>query len=379
MLSLYIASRVVFAGLGVRFDAAALYQDYLQFLDLESLKFNLLRSLWVWHSQPPLFNALIGMALKQGVFNGEAVLHGMFIMCGLVLMVSLFRLQLALGVTTALAAVSSLIFMISPATLLHENWLFYTYPVTALLALSACLLWRFLQKPSALNAHFYFSSLALLILAQGIFTIFWFILVLGYHLISLKKLRKRIMVASVGPGLAVVVLLGRTLYFTGSVAAGEAFASFQMAANTTYSLLSTGETEDLIGTGQLSPIARVAPYLSFYKYKEVFKSSGRKWNEPLLDNEHHAATGFRNFNSVGYLELSRAMKKDAFVVLKMYPERYGQRVFRQFRKQYFLPAEDHPPFESNYVNSEKLANWKKIFSRIFLGQWKDKAPAVVLL
>ena len=58
-----ILSRLVYRGLGVRFSAAPL-DYYIQFLDPELLRHDLLRSLFYMRDQPPGFNGFLGLVLK---------------------------------------------------------------------------------------------------------------------------------------------------------------------------------------------------------------------------------------------------------------------------------------------------------------------------
>jgi hypothetical protein len=74
------------------------------------------------------------------------------------------------GLSQLESFLSASFFAWSPASILYENWLFYTYPATALLALSAL----------TLGSHSYiawsaFSALlAILALSVALFHVIWF-------------------------------------------------------------------------------------------------------------------------------------------------------------------------------------------------------------
>jgi hypothetical protein len=68
----FVLSRAVAVGFAqVAFDAGPLQEDYVQYLDVGSLQHRLLPSLYYWYSQPPLFNAFLGVVLH--VFPHSAV------------------------------------------------------------------------------------------------------------------------------------------------------------------------------------------------------------------------------------------------------------------------------------------------------------------
>ena len=67
IVALFVGVRVLLFALGGRFDAENL-TTWMQIADIQLLRIDLLHTLWYLHSQPPLFNLLIGLALKTDTF-----------------------------------------------------------------------------------------------------------------------------------------------------------------------------------------------------------------------------------------------------------------------------------------------------------------------
>src|SRR6267154_1975336 len=59
----FVMSRLIYRALGVRFSADPV-NYYIQFLDPELLRHDLLRSLFYMRDQPPGFNGFVGVVLK---------------------------------------------------------------------------------------------------------------------------------------------------------------------------------------------------------------------------------------------------------------------------------------------------------------------------
>ena len=138
----FVVSRMGYYLAGVRFDADPLGR-FWQFIDPELLRDRLFESLLYLHAQPPLFNLYLGVVIKLFPEHASVAFAASYLALGVTLAVTLYLLMAWMGVERLLAAALTLLFVVGPATVLYENWLFYTYPVTVLLcgaavALAAC-------------------------------------------------------------------------------------------------------------------------------------------------------------------------------------------------------------------------------------------------
>src|SRR5258708_18078900 len=123
VLAAYVASRIFYAALGVRFNAADL-DIFWQLPDRQWLLSRFGETLFYMHSQPPLFALLVGLGLQSNPVQPESILALLYIGFGLLLTISMYETLLILHVPPVVSTVATVFFTISPATVIYENWLF---------------------------------------------------------------------------------------------------------------------------------------------------------------------------------------------------------------------------------------------------------------
>jgi hypothetical protein len=143
-LAVLVVSRLVFHALGLAPDPAIVV-DHWQHVDLRFLAADPIGSLWDLHSQPPLWNAILAIAVKLAGPDGDAVtavMYGFNLIltagCGLLMMSILRRLGFSQAMATALAILG----MLSPNTLYFETYIFYPQFTAFLVTL---LVWLLVQ------------------------------------------------------------------------------------------------------------------------------------------------------------------------------------------------------------------------------------------
>ena len=107
-----------------------------------TLRYNLLRGLWYDHAQPPVFNLFLGIVLKTAGSNALLAFVALLKLFSLTNSLLLYAILKRISTHKYLPLVLSLIYLLSPATLLFENELFYTSFISLMLLLST----YFLQK-----------------------------------------------------------------------------------------------------------------------------------------------------------------------------------------------------------------------------------------
>lgn len=127
LVLLFCASRIFLWYFGVKPDVSHIYSHW-QYLDVELLRTDLLKSLLFLHSQPPLWNALVG-GLLQASHGDEGFLQISWVvgscMLSLLTGVMIFELVARIGGSRLLAvlAISSWFFL--GGAYYYENYLFY--------------------------------------------------------------------------------------------------------------------------------------------------------------------------------------------------------------------------------------------------------------
>ncbi|HEV7501472.1 MAG TPA: hypothetical protein VGQ33_15765, partial [Vicinamibacteria bacterium] len=122
---MFVVSRALYAFAGVRFNDGPL-EVYWQYLDPFLLRTRLGESLLYLHSQPPLFNLFLGLALKTG--DEHAVFVPTFLALGLIVYAGSFLLLRRLGVSAWIAFGLATWMATSPSFVAYESWLFYSLP-----------------------------------------------------------------------------------------------------------------------------------------------------------------------------------------------------------------------------------------------------------
>ena len=127
-----MVSRCLYYRMGVRFDAEPL-TFYWQLMDPVLLHDALWQSLFYLRTQPPGLDLFIGVIMHLFPGYETAAFQAAYLALGLILTVSLFLLLDRLHVNRGLALLITVICVVSPATELYENLLFYEYPIAVFL------------------------------------------------------------------------------------------------------------------------------------------------------------------------------------------------------------------------------------------------------
>ncbi len=368
----FLASRLAYFAIGIRFDAVVPLAGFWQFIDPTLLRDDLWRSVWYVHSQPPLFNVFLGLVLKGFPWHEIAAFQAIYAAMGLALAVSVCLLLGRLGVPGALRTVLAILFSVSPPCILHENWLFYDYPVMLLLVLAALALHRFASGGRALDGAVFFSLLACAVLTRSLFHPVWFALVVAAVGLGQRRAWKVVAAASCGPFLLVLSWYAKNLAVFGSFV-GSTWVGMNFADITTLQV-PRPEREALVRAGVLSPFALIPTFRPLWAYRGLLPDAGPT-GVPVLDREAKLS-GAPNLNHVAYIAVSRAYLRDALAVLRRHPGAYARGMVDAYLR-YFIPATDHDWLAGN---REKIAALDHIYrvgvcGRFGSGRWAASPEA----
>ena len=355
-----LTSRVLFYWAGIRFDDRSLPWHW-QFIDPYLLKTNLLESLYYLHSQPPFFNFFLGLILKLFPHDATLAFTFSYWMFGLALGYSLFWIMTRLGVSDWLSTLLTILFMVSPACILYENYLFYTYLEVLFLGLSALYWMRFLKKGTLLNGFLCFLFLSILVVTRSLFHLLWFLVFPGILLLTHKEQRKKIIWVGLFP-----FLLAFSLYAKNGILFGQFAGSTWLGMN--YSKITTRkipaeERQRLVEQGKISPLVLIPSFSPIKTYHDLIPP----WPAtgiPVLDQEKKS-TGFSNYNHIAYPEVSKQYLKDALQVIRLYPEVLLKGQLHSYF-YYFLPASDYVFLEGN---RRYIRTYDRIFNLLVYGQY----------
>lgn len=319
ILLAFVVSRILYARIGVRFDMSPL-SFYEQILDPRLLRDHLWQSLWYQHSQPPLFNLILGAAMAIAPASLDTALHLFFAAIGLILALVLFRLMKDLGVSNSLSLVLTLIFAVSPSAICYENLAFYTYPTAALLLLAVLFFHRFSASGNAIHGMAAFASLALVMLMRSAYHPILFCALLGgLFLVDRARWRRRA-AAAIPAAALVLALFAKNALLFGSFSGSTWFGSTIHAMTT--ARLPLEERRQLVAERKLSPYALFDdPFTWLGTFRPIGLRAHAPTGVPILDREGRWP-GAPNSNNLDYIEVSRAYGDNALYLLRTRPGLY---------------------------------------------------------
>ncbi len=359
IIIVFILSRLLFFYVGIRFDTIFL-AHFWQYIDLPLLKNNLFQSIYYLHSQPPLFNMFLGFVLKIFATNAILVFNILYLFFGLIFTISLFLLMTKLGVPDKLSAILTVLFVISPACILYENWLFYTYPTATLLCLSALFLHKFLVTQTIKNGFIFFTLLSLIVLTRSIFHLLWFVLFVLILLFYERYNWKIIAFACCIPLMVILLLYAKNIYIFGNSTSSSWFG--MNLSRMTVMNLSENERASLIQQGKISELSLIPPFSGLEVYQDYLPRI-KKTNIPVLDQEVKVG-GATNFNNIVYIDISKQYLKDAVYVLIFYPKAYLKGLMLSYWN-YFRPSGNYWFLKGN---RKHIQNMDRFYNLIFYGQ-----------
>lgn len=356
LVASWLEARVV----GVPFEAASL-NDFWQFLDPVLLRDDLLRAVLSLHTQPPLFNAFIGVALKLFGPAAGLPLSLSLLAMGALLVVTMLWVMRHLGASDVVAVVVCALFALHPAFILYERWLFYPVPNALLLILTTAALVRFLETGRERWAGAFAGAATLLMLTRQIFHLLWFVGSVATVAAMIPRAeRRRLLVASLTPLLVINLLYLKNWLlvgeYGGSTWTGMALhlgmdVPQQFTLDEVMPMIQDGRLPAVWLAGAFPTPERVAP-LGYFPPSES--------TNPALDAPYRS-TGFPNYNHREYVRVSHDMLRGALALIRAYPDRYLART-RLGIYEFFQPG-PRRLFGWHAVNEPRLRPWIEAWNR----------------
>lgn len=337
LVAVLLASRLAYFAVGVRLGTGTL-KSAIQLLPEHLLQHDLWRSLWYLHAQPPGFNAFVGFMLQVPVSH-VWVFRTAYLGMGIALACTMFALMLELSVPRRLALLATMAFVVSPITVLYEDWLYYSYPVALMLCVAALCFARFVRTNRIAYAVGFGGTLSLLALTRA-----------SYHLVAVlgagafvvflcpRPLRKRALVAVVLP----LALVGG-LYVKNTIQFGAPTSSTWFGMNLAHMVFSHDppELRADIAANRVSRDALIVPFVPLSRYKNVTLPHTGVPALDLVDDAGHA-----NFNNQAYIGISNQDLKDVLRFVARHPNVYLRKVGGAYRLA-STSAADYAAFRTN--------------------------------
>jgi hypothetical protein len=358
---MFVAARIFYARrFHLEFEAKSL-DYYMQYIDPKLLRTDLLRSLYYLRDQPPLFNLFLGLILKLFPVSFNSAFAGSYLIIGLGLCLSTYALAYRLGAGVRVAAVLAAGLACAPGTLLYEHWLFYGYPVTALLVATALGLHRTLARGKAVDSALGFGALGMLVLMRGTFHLAVFVATLGAVLLLRRKNAQTILRGALVPAICVMLVYGKHIGLYHGVVIGGLYRGVNLSS-IHMSMLSERAIADLQKEGAISAACprdiHSSVRLDLLLHRGGFKVE--KTGVPLLD-DLTKSTGATNWHATAAKVVGETCANAAVVLHQRYPEIYGKGI--KLNLDRYMHSSDRVwPFlreGDGKTNADKLRAWNK--------------------
>jgi hypothetical protein len=265
-----------------------------------------------------------------------------------------------LGVSTGVAVAATLLFVLSPASILYENWLFYSYPLAACLLFAAWAFCRFAGDPTCRWAAVALALVAVPALTWSLFHVAWVVLVVALIAIALPRGRKTLAVAAVVPLVIVSGWYVKNLVFFGEPVASTWFGqSLSRVATGGMDREQRARLAAELGVSGIVGISTFSPLDDYRDYISMPEPTGIR----VLDEERKS-DGTPNFNHLAYITVSHRYFEAALDILRQRPDLYVRAVARGFCR-FVLPATDYEFLERN---RDQIRWADRVYNAVVFGQ-----------
>jgi hypothetical protein len=299
---------------------------YMQYLDPQILRDDLLRGLFNLHTQPPLVNMFLGAILKLVPEDhlGQ-VFPCLYFLLGIGILCVLLDVLIRFGVTERAAAAACVVTMLLPSMTNAERWLFYAYPLAFLVLLTANLLQKWAQSPRYPLWPFLLGSSAVVLSRSAFHLLLWLApIYLLLALLSFRQGKKATVLGIVAAffvsGLPYGLNLARYGVFSASTWQG-----MNLAMMTAY--ISDQEIERMIAQGRVTPLARIPRFSPPEVYLDYYKTAPAT-GLAMLD-QTRKSTGAVNWNHAIYPRTSREYQRNALTLIRTHPAAYLKAVLNE--------------------------------------------------
>jgi len=347
----FVVSRIIVGYFGIHFGYKALFQ-YWQYLDVETLRYNLLRGVWYDHAQPPFFNLLLGAVVKLSGDGAPFVFATIFKLITLVNSLLLFIILKRLTKHQYIPLIISLLYLLSPASLIFECELFYTEFVSMLLLTSSLFLFRLKESHSWKNCLGVFIPLIILCLTRSLYHVFWLACIAMIVLLYNRKKPgfNKLLLCS----LFSIIIVG-SWYFKNYIIFGKFSTSTWIGMNTARNVFHDNEITDSSRIEAFEPFSKISTYSSFLSPGYEKKYIGLNDLDLLHEMKNDS---FINANHVGYIEVSDKYMEASKRFIKSNPVSYLKNVM-QSSIIFFAPATRYPTTEKE---TKKIKYYDVLYS-----------------
>lgn len=353
IVAAFILSRVIIHFLGLNFKYSSLY-DYWQYLDVTTLKENLLAGVWYDHTQPPVFNLFLGIILKISPEAAAWIFAAIFKLVTLANALLLLSLTQKITKHAWIPLAAALFYLLSPGTIVFENELFYTSLITLLFLLCIRQILTFRDGIKWRNAIGFFLPLTIICLTRSMYHIAFLAVIAVVMMLCYRKQTGlgKLLIA----GFASVILVSGW-YIKNYVIFHQFSASSWLGMNMARNIFHDNEVKDSTKIESIPPFSPLAAYKRFAtKHDDLQQYYSGKNDRDLM--EEFKNDSFMNMKHYDYIQIAELYKQAGIKHIKEKPVAFAKNVV-QSAITFFAPATRYTLMESQ---AEKIKYYDAVYS-----------------
>lgn len=361
VLAVFAVSRLAALLAGVRFDTEWVSTSW-QIADTELLRNRLFETVWYGHSQPPVLNTAIGLALKYSPLSLTGTFFVIYTVLGVVLTIALVDLLRRLGTSRVTQVVVTSLVIVSPPVVLYGHWLSYEFPTAVGLVVIVDLLAAYVGRPKASTLAALMGVTTACILTRSLLHPALFLMVLAVARLARRpdSTRRAVILAVVLPGLVLSVFVVRNL-----VLWGQPSLSSWSGMNLAHAVLpgtSIDHRSELVAQGRLSPLALRRTFQDYDEYVSAVPPCVVEHPEVAEVARPKKGSGATNFDYECFLPVFDRYQDDALKSIWIDPAAYArQELFASYL--FFGPSDRYDAVRGNQA---RLGPLNELYERLNL-------------
>jgi hypothetical protein len=294
---------------------------------------------------------LLGIVLKLSGPHAPLAFNILFKTLTLINVFLLLHILKQLISNRNLPLIISLIYLLSPATLILETELFYTTFISMLLLLSVFFLLHFQQKQNWLNGLGIFFPLAILCLTRSMYHVAW-LLVIALAVLFYYRSKNGLGKLALSAFLSLALVAG--WYVKNYFVFGSFSTSTWIGMNISRNVFHDNEIKDSARIEAYEPFSKISYYKKFISGNLKKKFAGLDDRDLLTEMKNGT---FINENHIDYIEVSKKYMEASKEYVKAHPIAYLKNVL-QSGIIFFTPA-------TRYMIAEEKAGKMKYYDAVY--------------
>lgn len=347
----FLVSRIVASCFDLHLNYIAI-DRYWQYLNVDTLRHNLLRGVWYDHAQPPVFNLFLGLVLKVTGQAAPIVFSLIFKLITLFNAFLLFNILRRTVTHLSLPLYVSLFYLLSPAALIFENELFYTTFISLFFLVSCYALLGILKKIKWKNSSLFFFSLIIICLTRSMYHLVFLLVIVFIILFSLRKKKGFYRLV---PAALISLLVTGGWYLKNYLIFGVFSTSSWVGMNMARNVFHDSEISDSTRIESIVPFSRIDTYAPFLSQNLENKYQGLNDKDLLSIMKRDS---FLNEHHIAYIEVSKLYMQASKEYIRRHPRTYLKNAV-QSAIIFFAPATRYSLMEAE---SRKIKYYDLVYS-----------------